>query len=580
MNEQKLSKTMDAKFFQELNKSTILNSIFNVSAMITILVFSFVRTFYIDSTFGAGALGLLSIALGILPYVSNTHGGIKSISTWRLYKPYNDGDYMRVNHVMSDIKHQYRKMGGIYLLVILAIAFAFPFIISNSTSDPWYLGTLLILSNCVEVMVTYFYVPIIILLLYVKKQAYYANALSIFLTIIFNVAIILMFEFLADQLNPIIFLTIITAILGFKVFILIFIFNRLKFKIAPWYSNTKHVDNAYCKEKWMAMLTMFLDQFGTDVSTITFMIYVSVRPQTKDDGNGALDYGNLDIAGLYAAYYLIGTSLTQICHTILDAPVPSIGELARNHKKMPYDFFDKYRSFAYIVAIFSFVSYLTVAPLAANILLAQPEFSLVLALGLGIPIFFENLTVVYTHTLPAFGRFSDNCKYSGYKAITNLCFTAFFCLIFSTATNLGDSGILLGIVLGWTVSSITKYVLLFNYGRRTLVEGKATKSMLNRWISIITIPVIIFITMAIVYNVSPPLMSYKMPNGKDGMRLSLTNNTMFCLTFLLPPTILIVDVAWLSLSQKENFKYFYDNGKATIHIWRQERIEHRFNKKK
>jgi len=195
----------------------------------------------------------------------------------------------------------------------------------------------------------------------------------------------------------------------------------------------------------MAMLTMFLDQFGTDVSTITFMIYVGVR---DDKGKSALDYGNLDIAGLYAAYYLIGTSLTQICHTILDAPVPSIGELARNHKKMPYDFFDKYRSFAYIVAIFSFVSYLTVAPLAANILLGQPEFSLVMALGLGVPIFFENLTVVYTHTLPAFGRFNDNCKYSGYKAITNICFTTFFCLIFGLAAKMGDSGILLGIVLG------------------------------------------------------------------------------------------------------------------------------------
>ena len=43
---------------------------------------------------------------------------------------------MRVNHVMSDITHQYRKMGGIYLVVILVIAFAFPFIIGSSTDDP------------------------------------------------------------------------------------------------------------------------------------------------------------------------------------------------------------------------------------------------------------------------------------------------------------------------------------------------------------------------------------------------------------------------------------------------------------
>jgi len=98
-------------------------------------------------------------------------------------------------------------------------------------------------------MVTYFYVPIIILLLYVKKQAYYANALSIVLTVVFNVVIIIMFEFLAQQMNPTIFLTIITAILGVKVFVLIFVFNRLKYKIAPWYVSNNHVDNEFCKEK-------------------------------------------------------------------------------------------------------------------------------------------------------------------------------------------------------------------------------------------------------------------------------------------------------------------------------------------
>lgn len=120
------------KPFSEFSKNIIINSIASISFAIVVLIFSLVRTSLIAKTYGGASIGFLGIAIGILPYISSTHGGVVTVSRYNLYDKVFNKQYDAANQTIANLKIQYYFFGFIYAIITITLAFAFPFFFNEN----------------------------------------------------------------------------------------------------------------------------------------------------------------------------------------------------------------------------------------------------------------------------------------------------------------------------------------------------------------------------------------------------------------------------------------------------------------
>ncbi len=102
----------------------------SVSIVLALLVigFNLVRTALTSATFGLDSLGLLALAISILPYISGGHNSFFNVATAKLYKSIHLKQYHEANKHISDLRPQFYMFGLFYLTITVVLAFAFPFI--------------------------------------------------------------------------------------------------------------------------------------------------------------------------------------------------------------------------------------------------------------------------------------------------------------------------------------------------------------------------------------------------------------------------------------------------------------------
>ncbi len=123
------------KPFSDLSQTVIINSIVSMFFAIIVIVFSLVRTSLIAQIWGEAGFGLLAIAIGILPFINSTHGGVTMVSRYNLYDKVYKKQYDEANQTIANLKIQYFFFGTIYGVIALILAFAFPFFFSNQGSN-------------------------------------------------------------------------------------------------------------------------------------------------------------------------------------------------------------------------------------------------------------------------------------------------------------------------------------------------------------------------------------------------------------------------------------------------------------
>lgn len=96
--------------------------------------------------YGSPTNGLITSLTQIAGYLSLLEGGLLASAAAALYKPLAENDVMRVNEVLSSAKYYYRRVGALFLAVLVCAAAVYP-LIASDTGYPyvWVLAVFLLI---------------------------------------------------------------------------------------------------------------------------------------------------------------------------------------------------------------------------------------------------------------------------------------------------------------------------------------------------------------------------------------------------------------------------------------------------
>lgn len=440
---------------------TFRNSLISILLAVIVIIFSFVRTSLTSNTFGVDSLGLLTIVLGILPYISGGHNSMASVSASKLYKSFHLKDYDGVNQEIARLKPQYYMFGSFYFIITIAIAFGLPFIANNTTgqiivgdehigqeSIEWWQSTLFVLSNAVELFALYFIIPISIILLYIANKSYIYNSINIVLTIVINIVIIVLFLMVQQARINLTFVEmniIIYCLLGVKSIIILLILFPLRKKHFGWYKYKRLSFKKWKieKESWQSMFSGYFSQFSTDLISILFLVYssISVISTGEDHTHDALlrhgNHGgsvedNFIPSSIYTVFLMVITNIYEIVHCIMDEAIPSVAEhTVYNNQKIKKHFFHRFQVLSLFIAIFTTTTYLLISGMLQPLFLdnngthyLNTNILNILVFLLWIPFVVQIFSSMYAHILSMLKMFNKNLIISIINAMTNLVIIA------------------------------------------------------------------------------------------------------------------------------------------------------------
>ncbi|MGL4951541.1 MAG: hypothetical protein ACRC4L_01000 [Mycoplasma sp.] len=485
---------------KQMPRNTIVNSIIGILLALTMIIFNLIRTGLTTKAFGVDSLGLLTIVVGILPYITSGHSGLSSISTSRLYNSVHLKNYSEANQEISNIKPQYYFFGFFYLMLTILIAFCFPFIISGNgvihiedthTNIQWYESTLFILANAVELFSSYFIIPVSVILLFISKKSYIVNLYSIIFTILLNGIIFLIFGLVINNVIDLSFIQmniIIFSILGTKMFFVLFCLYFYRRKLFGWYKKQKPSSYVLKKDTLRAVASQYLNQFGTDIIAVLFMVYAIVNPLDQHspevfdnietyhagDNHGANTASNFVPSAIYSTYLMLLVSAREIVHSIIDAAIPSVAEHATyNDKNISKHMFHRYQVLTLFIAIFTTSTYIFIGGIAQSLFLhdmshgngINNHINIYLISLLWLPIIIDIFSDMYKHLLPIFKEFKLLFRVSLYKSISNTIILSIISLIlfFTTEGVFLMNGIFITIICSSIISNFISYIILKKY---------------------------------------------------------------------------------------------------------------------
>ncbi len=485
------NKIFNYKPFSDFSKTVITNSIASVLFTVFVLIFSLVRTSLISNIYGETSIGFLAIAIGILPFISSTHGGIISVSKYNLYDRVYKKQYAIANQVVADMKVQYYFFGSIYAIITIVLAFAFPFFFNqngNIALDnqiiPWYESTLYILSNCVETFTNYLIIPISIILFYIIKKSYVSNFINLLIafisnSIIFTLLLLQLFGII--NINFIVMNIIITTILGLKTLFVVMILKPLREKFIPWYQRYKIKNKKISKDMVIAIITQYFKQFNSDLYSIVFIIATNFLLSNNPNVGGISTYheghmhSGFATSGIYYIYLFLITSSYEVIHSIVDNAVPSMAEHVVINQKIHKSFFERYNSLVIFIASYTITTYIFTAAFSSTAMMGLEHLNseeLILMFIIVIPFIIDIYSVSYDHIIPVYGDFKKIMKYTLIKVIINvICVVVFIASItLNVQESFKETSIFISIVAGWCISSLVYLIINRRYVVKRLDE--------------------------------------------------------------------------------------------------------------
>lgn len=113
-------------------KKTLLNARVNMVFYFLILILSFFsRKIFLD-TLGADFIGLTGTLQNLLGFLNLAELGIATAIGYVLYAPLHQKDQSKINEIISVLGYLYRKIGGIILLIGLAVSLFLPLIFPDT----------------------------------------------------------------------------------------------------------------------------------------------------------------------------------------------------------------------------------------------------------------------------------------------------------------------------------------------------------------------------------------------------------------------------------------------------------------
>ena len=373
------------------NNITFLNIITNLILQIVTIISGFIIPKIILIYFGSEINGLVSSVTQFLSYISLIEGGITGVVTASLYKPLFDRDYKKLSSVVKTTDRFYKKIGAIFIIYSLIIAFVYP-VIFNVQFSYIYTATLVIILS-LNLLIQYMFSLTMRTLLSADKKVYIV-AISQTFMIIANIVLAIISVKIYPSIH---LLKLITGILYLTQPIIYGWYIKKNYKI----DKNVEEDKDLIKSRWngFAINIAAFIHFSTDITILTIFT----------------DFATVSI---YSVYALVTTGLRQIVSSISAAINPTIGHLyASQNKEELNKKFDIYEYIIFVIVFLLFsVAGLLITPFVmlytkgitdANYY--QPLFGVLLVISEGLYLIkFPHLNLAYIAnkfkeiTIPAF----------------------------------------------------------------------------------------------------------------------------------------------------------------------------------
>lgn len=422
-------------------KKSLKNLIFNVFQQIISIITGFLLPPLLVSNYGSSINGLISTVKQIVSYAQLTGAGIASASTYVMYKPLAKKNYKKLSGIFNATKDMFIKAGNIASIVMLMVAFIYPFFVKK---DVDVFTTVMLVTMLGACGVSEFYFIGKYQALFSADQKNYLVSIAQGLGNVFNIVIsVILIKFDCN--------IILVEFGAMSVYITRVLFLSIYFK-----KNYKYID---LKEK---SLPNEINQRGDAIiheitalvinnsSTILISLFIGLKQ-----------------ASVFAVYALVFSGLNTICSVVSNGIYASFGDVvAKNEKKVlsaSYNIFECVYTFM-IFMIYT-VAYIMIMPFIQIYTKNMVDYNYVLpVLGIlfvlvGIT---NNIKIPARTLVLANGNFKETKKYSLIEMIINIVGQLVFMYFFG----------IYGALIGCLLAAIYRGVNFIWYTNKFILKEK------------------------------------------------------------------------------------------------------------
>lgn len=315
-------------------------SLFLINLVITFLA----RRYFLDNL-GVEILGMNTIAMNIVGFLSLAELGIMNAISYALYKPISENNRKSISEIISVQGWIYRKVAYVIIFFSIIIFLCLPILFSKTTLPIWYtyvaFSTFLISS-----LATYFvsYVQVLLVADLQEYKVNYINQLVKFAKYALQIIAIVLIEHIENKFLAWCFIEVTLSIL------IALLIKSVVRKNYPWLLINLSTGKDL-RKKHIEIITkikqIFFHQLGgiiiTQVTPIIIYSYISLHTVTK-----------------YENYMIIVTAIYSLVGATFSGIQAGIGNLiAQGDKNKVITFFNQFLVFRYwVISIICFTFYL------------------------------------------------------------------------------------------------------------------------------------------------------------------------------------------------------------------------------
>ena len=396
----------------------------NIFCTIVAQVFSILNGLIVPrillSTFGSEANGLVSSLVQFMNYIALVEGGLGSVVLAALYSPLAKKDNEQLNTVLCVANKFFRKLAWIFVVYVVVLGGAYPYIVKTTFSNLYVFILILILAF--SLFIQYFFSITYKLLLQADQKMYIVQILQIITTCINLLMVIFLVKY---------FPNLIVVKFG----------SALIYVIQPIiYSNyvKKHYNIRYSKKVDNTVLSQRWNCFGQNLA---FFIH------NNTDTVVLSLFCNLKVVSVYTVYYLVVNNLKNFFMSFSNAFSPMLGKaLAKNDLERANKVLNMYEFIVFNAATFVFGCCVCLLPNFVmlytkgieDVNYYQPIFSSILVLAE----FIYCIRNPYVEVVYAVGQFKETEKSAYIEAAINIILSVIL------VKKYGLSGIAVGTFVG------------------------------------------------------------------------------------------------------------------------------------
>ena len=412
---------------------------------------------------GSETNGLVSSVTQILTYVALVEAGIGAAALQALYKPINNNDRFEINGIISATRRFYDKVGGVYLSILLLLAFIFPFTVKTDIS--YFTIVFVVIVSGIPSVISYFFQARYVIFLNANGKAYISKNI---ITITFVATSALKIIFLYSGFGVVLVQGI--SIVG--TFIQAFYIELYIRRHYNWLSTTDIPNFDSIKQSKNALIHQiaWIVTSNTDVVILTY-------------------FAGLKTVSVYTIYKLLLSVVDGIVNSILNTIHYILGKKYQESKEEYIKYFD---IIEVLIVTLSFSLFL----IARTLIL---PFLRIYTSGIEDINYIDNVLsylFVIAHilvearspsweTISVAGNFKETQKVSVYEAVINLSFS----LLLVKFMNI------YGVLLGTILASTYRLVRMVEYSNKDILN-RSTINTYRRYI----INTILFLLLSFLIN--------------------------------------------------------------------------------